>query len=491
MIPPPSSIRRVIGLTAAALAAALVSPTFSTPARAETPRAELGKRLRRFEIAWQEADAPRRAAAVEPMTAAVRSFFTLELQAAARHLDGAWFTVRSGEAPDPTERAAIATAVTATPVLADTTAETLSLAFEPFYKVERDGAAAAPDAAQLRLLIVDGAGETRAQRQGDWAETGGTIQWQTGPLPAGDLTLVVEWLNEPQPIEIARIGLSRVERLRERLDALAAAANTWPEATPPTVRATVAALLPLLAALEAGRGQETDFPAARLLCFAEGLRAGAPLQADTIREAAQNGDLWLTLSTGRGEVPVRLRAPADAAGPLPVLFLHHGAGGSENMFFDTCGAGRAAALGIERGWLVVAPRQGLFGLALDVEEMLDLLGDSFEIDSSRVFLVGHSMGAGQVAKQVGLHPETVAAAVALGGGAAAPAGEKAKRVPWLVAAGAADFGRPGAAALAKRLEAAGATVDFREYPDVEHMVIVQAALDDVFRFLDSVAQPPR
>ena len=484
MIRSPSATHRLIWLTTAALAGALVSPILSAPARAETPRAELGKRLRRFEIAWQKADGERRAAAVAPMTAAVRSFFTLQLQAAARHLDGAWYAVRPGDAPDPAERAAIATAVTATPLLADTTAETLSLAFEPLYEVERD-VAAAPS--RLRLSIVDGAGETRAQRQGDWAETGGMIQWQTGPLPAGDLTLVVEWLSGPQPIEIARIGLSRVERLRERLDALATAANTWPEATPPTVRATVAALHPLFKALADGRGQETDFPAARLLRFVEGLRAGAPLQADTIREAARSGDLWLTLSTGRGEVPVRLRAPADATGPLPVLFLHHGAGGSENMFFDTCGAGRAAALGIERGWLVVAPRQGLFGLALDVEEMLELLGDSFEIDSSRVFLVGHSMGAGQVAKQVGLHPETVAAAVALGGGAAAPAGEKAKQVPWLVAAGAADFGRPGAAALAKRLEAGGAAVDFREYPDVEHMVIVQAALDDVFRFLDSVA----
>ena len=484
MIRSPSATHRLIWLTTAALAGALVSPILSAPARAETPRAELGKRLRRFEIAWQKADGERRAAAVAPMTAAVRSFFTLQLQAAARHLDGAWYAVRPGDAPDPAERAAIATAVTATPLLADTTAETLSLAFEPLYEVERD-VAAAPS--RLRLSIVDGAGETRAQRQGDWAETGGMIQWQTGPLPAGDLTLVVEWLDEQESIEITRIGLSRVERLRERLDALATAANTWPEATPPTVRATVAALLPLFKALADGRGQETDFPAARLLRFAEGLRAGAGLPADTIREAARSGDLWLTLSTGRGEVPVRLRAPADAAGPLPVLFLHHGAGGSENMFFDTCGAGRAAALGIERGWLVVAPRQGLFGLALDVEEMLELLGDSFEIDTSRVFLVGHSMGAGQVAKQVGLHPETVAAAVALGGGAAAPAGEKAKQVPWLVAAGAADFGRPGAAALAKRLEAAGATVDFREYPDVEHMVIVQAALDDVFRFLDTVA----
>jgi acetyl esterase/lipase len=61
----------------------------------------------------------------------------------------------------------------------------------------------------------------------------------------------------------------------------------------------------------------------------------------------------------------------------------------------------------------------------------------------------------------------------------------------MVGAGAADFGRPGAAAFAKRLEAAGAAVDYREYPDVEHMVIVQAALDDVFRFLDQVGEAKR
>jgi pimeloyl-ACP methyl ester carboxylesterase len=173
-----------------------------------------------------------------------------------------------------------------------------------------------------------------------------------------------------------------------------------------------------------------------------------------------------------------------------VLFLHHGAGGSENMFFDTCGAGRAASLGIERDWLVVAPRQGLFGLGLDIDRMLDILAESFEIDRRRVYLVGHSMGAAQVARQVGLHPERVAAAVALGGGGAAPGGERATSIPWFVAAGEADFGRPGAAALAKRLEATGALVEYRDYADVEHMVIVQAALDDVFRFLDGVAAEP-
>jgi pimeloyl-ACP methyl ester carboxylesterase len=465
----------------------LLLASLSLSARAETPRAELGKRLRRFEIAWQVADGERRAAAVAPMTAAVRSFFTLQLSAAASHLDEAWYTVRAQGAPEATERAAIATAVTATPLLAETTAETLSLTLTPFYEVADDVAAAAPDPAGLRLSIVDDAGQTLAERTSEWDDTTGTVVWQTGPLPEGDHSLVLEQLTGERSIEVARIGLSRVERLRQRLETLEAAGGAWPEEAPPTSRATVAAILAMLEALAASRGQETDFPAARMLHFAESLAAAGAAPATTIAAAARGADLWLTLSDGRGEVPVRLRAPADATGPLPVLFLHHGAGGSENMFFETCGAGRAATLGVERGWLVVAPRQGLFGLSLDVAAMLDVLGDSFDIDRTRVFLVGHSMGAGQVAKQVGLHPEAVAAAVALGGGAAAPAGEKAKQVTWFVAAGAADFGRPGAAALAKRLEAAGATVDFREYPDVEHMVIVQAALDDVFRFLDSVA----
>ncbi len=42
----------------------------------------------------------------------------------------------------------------------------------------------------------------------------------------------------------------------------------------------------------------------------------------------------------------------------------------------------------------------------------------------------------------------------------------------------------GAKSLAKRLEELGGQVEYRDYPKVEHMVIVQAALDDVFTFLD-------
>ncbi len=180
-----------------------------------------------------------------------------------------------------------------------------------------------------------------------------------------------------------------------------------------------------------------------------------------------------------------MRAPAESDGPMPVLFLFHGAGGSENMFFETYGAGRVVEEGLKRGWLVVAPRQGLFGLPLDVSEMLDVLGQSFEIDRSQVMLLGHSMGAGQVVRQSRLHPEIPAAAVALGGGNRVPDATTLKPITWFIAAGSEDLGKGGAKQVQKSLEAAGVTSTWHEYHDVEHMVIVQAAIDDVFQFLET------
>lgn len=463
---------------------AIVVLATGLPAAAETPRAELGKRLRRFEVAWQEADARRRAAAVEPMNAAVRSFFSLQLGTAAARLDDAWLEVRGGEAADPSERGAIATAVTVGPLLADASCDRVTITFEPLYAVP---AADDPDA-RLRLSIEDAGGTALVSREAPWAEATGSLVWTTGPLPAGDHRLVVERLAGAEPLEVARVALSRADRLDARLEGIRAALAAPPAGIGPTARATAAATRTLLGDLAASRGQETDYPAARLLDFAEALLADGADADATISAAARRADCWLTLSDGRAEVPVRLRAPAtDTDGaPLPVLFLLHGAGGSENMFFDTCGAGRAVTLGTSRGWLVVAPRQGLFGLPLGIGAMLDVLDDAFAIDRSRVFVAGHSMGAVQTTKQTALHPRLVAAAAAIGGGGTAPAAEDARRVPWFVAAGAADFGRPGALALARALRAAGNRVEERVIPDVEHMVVVQAALDDLFAFFDSV-----
>lgn len=461
----------------------MVAVSLAGLAAAETPRAELGKRLRRFERAWQGAAPAQRAAALVPMQAAVKSFFSLRPATAAAHLDDAWLAVLGHGTAAPPERRAIATAVTASPLFADTSCDTLTVTFTPLYALP--GADA--QHARLRLAIEDAGGATLASRDGTWEEAIRSLTWTTGPLPAGDHRLVVEYGAGDARLVVARLGLSRAERLGERLAAIGDSAAETAAAMSPTGRATVAATATLLDNLAASRGQETDYPAARLLSFAEALLAAQDKPARAIAAEARRGDCWVNLCDGRSEVPVRLRAPPDTAGPMPVLFLLHGAGGSENMFFDVYGAGRAVELGVERGWLVVAPRQGFFGLPLGIEKMIDVLDEAFAIDRSLIFLVGHSMGAVQATKQTALHPRLVAAAAAIGGGGTAPAGEAARHVPWFVAAGAADFGRPAALALADKLRAHGNRVEERVIPDVEHMVVVQAALDDLFAFLDAVA----
>ncbi|MBU6277534.1 MAG: hypothetical protein KGQ61_12930 [Planctomycetes bacterium] len=464
----------------AALAAALFVATAAPPAPAQELRAELGRRLARFETAWEEADPPTRALAVTPMEEAVRCFFSLQLGTAAKRLDEAWYAVRGGAAADDVERSAIARGIVVEPRLADSTATGLKIGLPALYGTEPW-----PTGARIGLTIDTHAGDATATTTRDW--TADEIDWDPGVLPEGDHTLAVTCSVGDRRIPCATRGFSRVDRLAERRAALERARSAWPADADPTVRATVAQTADLLAALADGRQQETDYPAARLLRFAEALVAGKGAADGTIAAAARGHDVWLTLATAAGQVPVRLRAPETAAGALPVLVLLHGAGGSENMFFETCGAGRAARLGLERGWLVVAPRQGIFGLGLDVDGMLEALAVHFPIDRTRVFLVGHSMGAVQTSRQVAKHPGLVAAAVGLGGGGTVSKDAAARRVPWFIAAGEHDFGKRGAEALAKQLTAAGSMVTYREIPDVEHMVIVQAALDEVFSFLDGIA----
>ncbi|MFN5534525.1 MAG: alpha/beta fold hydrolase, partial [Planctomyces sp.] len=171
---------------------------------------------------------------------------------------------------------------------------------------------------------------------------------------------------------------------------------------------------------------------------------------------------------------------------LPVLFVFHGAGGSENMFFETYGAGRTISEATRRGWLVVAPGQALLGLSLSVSDMLDNLEHFANIDRSQVMLLGHSMGAAQVMRQMQQDPACAQAAAALGGGGrlTTAAAATLKPVRWYVAAGTEDFGRAGAMQLHRSLSAAGVTSEYHDFPNVEHLVIVQAAINDVFRFFD-------
>ncbi len=467
-----------------AVVVGLASVAAACPVSAQSLRAELGRRLQRFERSWQDAEPTKRAQAVEPMRAAVGSFFSLDLAAAAGHLDRAWYAVRPQGPPSDAEQSVTRYQLELSPQVVDAGDATIEMALAAVYPADGADEKDPANCPLVQLAIVDANGMTCAATERSFSQLLAKDRWTPGDLPAGDLQLVATCGLDGRQLEIGRRVVSRVPRLERRLEALGNRAAAPLEQPAATVTATIESICSLVRRVAEGRPQETDYPIARLVSFAERL---ALKPEGAIAAAAREADVWLTLGVGRDLLPVRLRAPEKGEGPRPLLVLLHGAGGSENMFFETCGAGRAVSLGLERNWIVVAPRQGLFGLTGGIEGIVDAVAAEFSVDRSRVFLIGHSMGAGQAARQVTRSPEQVAAAVALGGGGSVGGSPAAVQVPWFVAAGEFDFGRGGAESLARDIRTAGGRVVSRTYADVEHMVIVQAALDDVFRFLDDVA----
>lgn len=459
--------------------------------QAQVDRYELGLRLRRVELAWQAAPAGQRAASAEPMAEAVKSFFGLQLRTAAARLDKAFLVVTGTDKPSDLVRYAISRRIAVLPLLADTTDSTLKIQLQQFY----EGEFARPANANLllKLLRMDGSEVDRTSLP--LPESDVELNWTPANWKEpGDFRLVAEVQDGTESFPLLAVGLSRVNELESQLTALEQFTDTPPDDFLATARATLKSWLVIARALALGEVQECDYPAARLLEYARKIQSEPNRAGELLAESTRGADGWLTLTVNRKQAVVRVRAPRDpqAVGrPLPVLFLFHGAGGSENMFFETYGAGRAVTLGVERGWLVVAPRQGLgSGPGLDCGAMLNALEAHFPIDRNNVMLIGHSMGAGQVIRQASQQPELFRAAAALGGGSGVRNADRLGTIAWFSGAGELDFGKGGAAALARSLKSASIPVTYKEYPDVEHMIIVQAALDDVFAFLDEKQTKP-
>jgi acetyl esterase/lipase len=77
---------------------------------------------------------------------------------------------------------------------------------------------------------------------------------------------------------------------------------------------------------------------------------------------------------------------------------------------------------------------------------------------------------------------------ALGGGGNLPPRTELGELPFFVGVGSRDFARPQALALHQRLRAMEAKVTLHEYPEIEHLAIVQFALPEVFALFDTVAK---
>ena len=228
-------------------------------------------------------------------------------------------------------------------------------------------------ATQSKRSPGKGASPLKDLREGDYQ--------LTGEIVVGNDTIGLV----PQTVSIAKGVSDRLKQVEAGLKGLG-------DKPKDTQRATIADHLALLKSLWAKESPETNYPAAHLLAETEDA-----LKAESAGTAyfggAKPGEFWLTLADSKSSVPVRLMAPhAVAKGkPLPLVIAFHGAGGSENMFFDAYGNGKIVRLCRQRGWLLVAPRLSFLGLGMPVDHMIAEISNLYAVDRQRILVVGHSM----------------------------------------------------------------------------------------------------
>jgi len=472
-------------------------------------RYQLGRRLERFERAWQEADVASRARSTASMEQAVGSFFSLQLGRAGKFLDQGWLQVTGVEESEQVERlGGLGWKLEFERTLLDVKDPVVRGRASVFY----DSASAtegtdAMDKPHEVVLSLWPWSDTRARISGSQATAGEPLlrrsvtlvlgepfELDLGGLAPGDY--LVECVREGVGSGVSDwIGpsVSLVDQTEDRFGRMEQWLESVRKEPGHTSRSTAKFLAKELGRGRKGTSFEIDLPWNRLLRDFEQIAAPNSIQEASIHAAfgewvSRSGWKWMQLSREKSTQVIRMEVPEydakDSELKLPLLIALHGAGGSENMFFQTYGAGRLIELGRQRRWIVVSPRQTMAGLGMDLSQMVEALSEILPVDRTKVMLVGHSMGAAQAMTQVSKHPQWVRGVAALGGGGGVIASEAIRKVPFYVGAGDRDFGKSGAKRLSQQLERLGCEVEYREYRDIEHMVIVQAALDDVFSFFD-------
>ncbi len=449
----------------------------ATVTSAQPERYELGRRLKAFEQAWEKHEGEAaRLRALKDLPKVTTQFFSFQLGEASRTLDLAAHALHT-DTP-PAGNALWAWSLYAIPEtrVVDGAARELAVTIKQFYPVKGD----IPSGVELRLWFTEK--HVVVVKPEKFPMTVKVPLPPLGESPGLDrkLYFLVDGVKGVSP---TIIGISQIADLKPRLEKL----GTQTAGKNDTIeQATARARGALIAGAASGKGTlpPTDLPYADFLANAERMVAGKPFFTPE-----KIGQFWLSIPLGSGrEAACRMYIPKglDPKKPVPIIVGLHGAGVDENMFFESYGAGQLLKECEKRGWILVCPRSGLGGAGSPAMAIVEKLAERFPIDRKRIILVGHSMGAMQAMTQAS--SGGFAAVAALGGGGRVSKLDAFATLPTFIGVGDKDsLALSGARSLNKTLTAASAkALTYKEYPGVEHLVIVRAALADAFTVFDEV-----
>lgn len=207
----------------------------------------------------------------------------------------------------------------------------------------------------------------------------------------------------------------------------------------------------------------------------------------------RRGDIWRPYFIDEQPAPMRLFCPEHRQPPAagwPLVIALHGAGGNEHMFMAGYGVGRIKKLAEQHGFVVASPLNSPLAAQPTVfDALIDSVAADYPIDRTRVYLIGHSMGAGVALAWSKLRKDKVAATALIAGVGRFNA--KDKLPSTLLIAPELDGLIPARSIIAagEQAKGFGLPVECREIKDYGHTLVVGHVLPDVVEWL--LQQPPR
>jgi predicted esterase len=388
-------------------------------------------------------------------------------------------------------------AIDLTPAL--TTKVTISKRVPPGRTAE---SAAAAKAAALQSSINLGTFDGLSR---DLRETPHAMELDLSRVEDGPMTLQAEVFDGTTSLGAASLPVFVHKGLDAKLKALEAAAAT----TTPSVRDDVVFPVDYIRNVNRGRIELADFSVAAEVAKAEAILAEAKGGKDPFKGKTGDFERHYLLAGANEVMPYRVYVPKaySEAKAMPLVIALHGLGANEDSFFDSYerlapqlaeqyGAVMAAPLGFRRDGFYGSTMMGAGDAASrrraeyseqDVLEVLRLMKAAYNIDESRIYLMGHSMGAIGTWALASKYPQTWAALVAFSGTGAPSLAANMTKIPQFVVHGDADntVNVSGSRNMVAELQKLKGNVTYLEIVGGTHTDVVVPNLEIAFQFMVS------
>jgi poly(3-hydroxybutyrate) depolymerase len=322
----------------------------------------------------------------------------------------------------------------------------------------------------------------------------------------GVYTLSAEMSDQDKPIGLINFTVS----LRKGLDDLVSRLESDAKNAPEPLRTEILFPVDRLRAVNRGRLELRTFDADKDFAAAEAIAAAAAAKKDPF--AGKTGDVkrHYRLDAADEILPYRLYVPTTYTGakPFPLILALHGLGGTEDAFFDNYNK-TLPPLAEQHGYIVAAPLgyrvDGGYGWGVgsapadpaarrsqdlseqDVMQVLQRVRQQYKIDDSRIYLLGHSLGAIGAWKIAAKFPDVWAAIAPISGAGQAETIERFKHVPVIVVHGDNDptVNVNGSRTMVAKLKELGVEYTYIEVPGGVHSDVVAPNLAAVVTFFDA------